>query len=1055
MKKILILAANPTGTSKLRLDEEVREIQNAHRKGRKREEIEIFSEWAVQVDDLRQTILYYKPNIVHFSGHGEGDDGLVLENEYGKKQLVSSESLAGLFKFFKNHVDCVVLNACYSEVQAEAIHEHINCVIGMNQSIGDKAAIEFATGFYEALTSGRNYQDSLGLGCNAIDLKNIPESQTPQFKIKDNSKSLLLSNSTDNKSSQVSDFEPIKNIPNRGSHNFVGREDELVEIHTLLQENNSLAISAVSGMGGVGKTELAIQYAQRYDNYYPGGICWLNARGTSLAAEILQFIQLQMGLEVPQTDFQENALTLEQQVSWCWQNWKPQSGLVLVVFDDVISLEGFPELLPALKRFRVLMTTRLRDMETNFEEMHLDVLSEEEALELLTKLLGKNGERKVYKELETAQELCKWLGYLPLGIELVGRYIKKKPPHFTLKKMLQQLQQQRLDTEAINNSQQQTLSTAQRGVLDAFEISWVELSPQTREVAALLSLFAGDIFDWGWVESMSKSLNWDESDVEIAIEQLFQRHLVQCLEEKDEECGYYYQIHPLIREFLKTKLQASAQIKELKQAFASTLIEIGQTIPENATLEFLNSVKNAIPHLEEVIENHLDAVSDENLYSAFLGLGKFYEGKGLYNLAEPWFEQSVSIVRSRLGENHRDYAQSLNDLASIYHHQGKYDKAEPLYIQALELRKQLFGVNHPDVAESLKNLAILYKNQGKYEQAEPLYIQALELTKQLVGENHPHTATNLSNLAVLYSEQGKYEQAESLCIQALELTKQLLGENHLDTATSLNNLAILYCEQGKYEQAEPLYIQALELTKQLQGVNHPHTAKSLNNLACIYSEQGKYEQAEPLNIQALELRKQLLGVNHPDTANSLNNLALLYSEQGKYEQSEPLHIQALELTKQLQGVNHPHTAGSLNNLAVLYLNQGRYDKAEPLFIEVVELFKQLLGENHPDTATSLNNLAKLYLNQGKYEQAEPLFIQALELRKQLQGVNHSHTAGSLNNLALLYSGQRRYDEAEPLFIQAVEIAELVLGENHPKTVKYRGDLEDFRRKQGESGSSEQ
>ena len=1055
MKKILILAANPTGTSKLRLDEEVREIQNAHRKGRKREEIEIFSQWAVQVDDLRQTILYYKPNIVHFSGHGEGDDGLVLENEYGKKQLVSSESLAGLFKFFKNHVDCVVLNACYSEVQAEAIHEHINCVIGMNQSIGDKAAIEFATGFYEALTSGRNYQDSFGLGCNAIDLKNIPESQTPQFKIKDNSKSLLLSNSTDNKSSQVSDFEPIKNIPNRGSHNFVGREDELVEIHTLLQENNSLAISAVSGMGGVGKTELAIQYAQRYDNYYPGGICWLNARGTSLAAEILQFIQLQMGLEVPQTDFQENALTLEQQVSWCWQNWKPQSGLVLVVFDDVISLEGFPELLPALKRFRVLMTTRLRDMETNIEEMHLDVLSEEEALELLTKLLGKNGERKVYKELETAQELCKWLGYLPLGIELVGRYIKKKPPHFTLKKMLQQLQQQRLDTEAINNSQQQTLSTAQRGVLDAFEISWVELSPQTREVAALLSLFAGDIFDWGWVESMSKSLNWDESDVEIAIEQLFQRHLVQCLEEKDEECGYYYQIHPLIREFLKTKLQASAQIKELKQAFASTLIEIGQTIPENATLEFLNSVKNAIPHLEEVIENHLDAVSDGNLYSAFLGSGKFYQGKGLYNLAEPWFEQSVSVVRERLGESHRDYAQSLNDLAYLYFEQGRYDEAEPLYIQALQLNKQLLGVNHSSTATSLNNLAYLYFAKGRYDEAETLLIQALELRKQLFGVNHLDVAESLNHLAILYQNQGKYKQAEPLYIQALELTKQLFGVNHPDTASNLNNLACIYSEQGKYKQAEPLFIQALELRKQLLGENHPHTATNLNNLANLYLNQGRYDKAEPLFIQALELYKQRLGENHPHTATSLNNLACHYSDQGKYEQAELLFIQVLELYKQLVGENHPDTANSLNNLATLYFDMERYDEAEPLCIQALDLRKQLLGKNHPHTASSFNNLANLYLNQGKYEQAEPLFIQALELRKQLQGVNHSHTAGSLNNLALLYSGQGRYDEAEPLFIQALEIAERVLGETHPKTVKYRGDLEDFRRKQGESGSSEQ
>ncbi|PAX60143.1 CHAT domain-containing protein [Brunnivagina elsteri] len=191
MKKILILAANPTDTNKLRLDEEVREIETVHRQAKYREEIEIISKWAIRVDDLRSALLYYKPNIVHFSGHGKGDDGLVLENQYGQKQFVSSESLGGLFKLFESDIECVVLNACYSEVQAEVIQQHINCVVGMNKQIGDKAAIKFATGFYEALANGRNYQDSFNFGCNAIDLQGSTELQTPQIKIRDSSKSLL------------------------------------------------------------------------------------------------------------------------------------------------------------------------------------------------------------------------------------------------------------------------------------------------------------------------------------------------------------------------------------------------------------------------------------------------------------------------------------------------------------------------------------------------------------------------------------------------------------------------------------------------------------------------------------------------------------------------------------------------------------------------------------------------------------------------------------------------------------------------------------------------
>jgi hypothetical protein len=219
MKKILILSANPTDTNKLRLDEEAREIEIVHKQAKNREEIEIISLWAVRVDDLRRGLLYHKPNIVHFAGHGAGDNGLVLENKDGLRQFVSSEALADLFKLFEGDVECVVLNACYSEVQAEAIHQHINCVIGMNKAIGDKAAIEFATGFYDALTNGRNYQDSFYFGRNALDLESIPESQTPQIKIRDISKSLLDPNSINTKSEQANQMNGRNIKIEKGNYN--------------------------------------------------------------------------------------------------------------------------------------------------------------------------------------------------------------------------------------------------------------------------------------------------------------------------------------------------------------------------------------------------------------------------------------------------------------------------------------------------------------------------------------------------------------------------------------------------------------------------------------------------------------------------------------------------------------------------------------------------------------------------------------------------------------------------------------------------------------------
>ena len=182
VKKILILSANPTNTNKLRLDEEVREIQAGLERARSRDQFEIITKWAVRPDDLRRGLLDYEPEIVHFSGHGAGNQGLALENNAGQMQLVSTESLARLFKLFQDKIECVLLNACYSEAQAGAIHQHIDCVVGMNQAIGDRAAIEFAVGFYDALGANRSYEDAYEFGCSAIDLESIPEFSTPVLK---------------------------------------------------------------------------------------------------------------------------------------------------------------------------------------------------------------------------------------------------------------------------------------------------------------------------------------------------------------------------------------------------------------------------------------------------------------------------------------------------------------------------------------------------------------------------------------------------------------------------------------------------------------------------------------------------------------------------------------------------------------------------------------------------------------------------------------------------------------------------------------------------------
>jgi len=182
--QILFFASNPKDTPPLRLDEEVREIDEGLRRARQREQFKLIQKWAVRAEDLRRGLLDEQPEIVHFSGHGSPINGLVCENSQGNAELVPPDALAELFSLCSSYVRCVVLNACYSEAQANAIAEHIPYVVGMAKAIGDSAAVKFAVGFYDALGAGRSYDDAFKFGRNAISLSGIPEDSTPQLKKK-------------------------------------------------------------------------------------------------------------------------------------------------------------------------------------------------------------------------------------------------------------------------------------------------------------------------------------------------------------------------------------------------------------------------------------------------------------------------------------------------------------------------------------------------------------------------------------------------------------------------------------------------------------------------------------------------------------------------------------------------------------------------------------------------------------------------------------------------------------------------------------------------------
>ncbi|MEM9541613.1 MAG: tetratricopeptide repeat protein [Cyanobacteria bacterium P01_E01_bin.42] len=646
-------------------------------------------------------------------------------------------------------------------------------------------------------------------------------------------------------------------IPLSGAVDFFGRDADLDKLHQHLQESQRIAITA---MGGMGKTELALQYAKRYrEPFYPGGVCWLPSRDADVGLRIVDFARVHLQMNPPED------LTLEQRVRYCWQNW-PISGDILAVLDDVIDYKKVkPFLPPDDSRFKVIITTRSQRLHQAFVRLNLEVLTADASLEMLQSLIG--GDR-IEAELETAKGLCEWLGYLPLGLELVGQYLEERKD-LSLAEMRRRLDKKRLEQTALK--EYTTEATAERGVKAAFELSWQELPENAREVACLLSLFAVAPIPW---ELVQECFDWDEEE----LEDVRDRFLVKLSLLERSEAGRF-QLHQLLQRFMKDKLEESETADLGKQKYCKVMVDIAQQIPQKPTLKQVEKCSVLIPHLEVIVKSLCNWIENKDLITPFEKLAFYYEGQGFYKQAEFWCEKCLLVSRDRLGEESFDITTPLNNLAEIRRSQGKYEEAEPLYLKAIELCKKHLVEEHFDFATLLNNLALLYHAQGKDEEAEPLFLQALDLRKKLLGK-----------------------------------------EQFFEIANSLNNLAFLYHDQEKYEEAKPLYLQAIELYKINLVEEHPNIAFFLDNLAGLYYAQEKYEESESLYLQAIELRKKLLGEEHPDFATSLNNLASLYNSQGKYEKAEPLFSNALEISVNRLNIKHPHIRSGLQNLGDCLLN---------------------------------------------------------------------------------------------------------------------------------------
>ena len=548
-------------------------------------------------------------------------------------------------------------------------------------------------------------------------------------------------------------------------------------------QDQRVNITAVAGMGGVGKTELAWQYARLRGDAFPGGVCWL--RGVEpIAAQIAGFALEHLDLRVPeQTD---------NPVAYCCQRW-PGEGPSLIVVDDVQDYRTLKAVLPSSQRFRVLLTTRRAILPVG-QRLALEVLVPGAALELLESLVGVT---RIEAERVAAVALCEWVGRLPLGIELVGWYLQERSA-LTIEQLLARLAEKRLAAKALIETHPEM--TAELGIAAAFEVSWEPLTAAARQLAGLFGLVAAAPVKLEWVQVACERAGiagLDEEGLEDAVVELRRVHLLQ---EKRQE-GLRYQVHPLVREFFAVKRANLSEAERLPFGFAQSMTEVAKTIPQTATVTVRTQIVEAVPHLEEVALRWSSVLDGADKIWCCIGLARFFESLSQWEDAERCHRRSLNIRQAELGDRHPNTATSLNNLAGLYDSQGRYAEAEPLYQQALDIRQAELGDRHPNTANSLNNLAALYRSQGRYAEAEPLFQQALDIRQAELGNRHPNTANSLFNLAGLYHQTQRPQLALSHIQQAITIYTETLGTEHPNTKAAYSWLQPI--QQAASEEAQP------------------------------------------------------------------------------------------------------------------------------------------------------------------------------------------------------------------------------------------------------------
>jgi len=597
---------------------------------------------------------------------------------------------------------------------------------------------------------------------------------------------------------------PVWNVPYPQNPLFTGREELLSQLATALHAGQPTALlqpQAISGLGGIGKTQLALEYAYRYRGDYQA-VLW--AQADTRENLTLSSLTIATLLNLPEKSEQESTRVIA-----AVKNWLQHNTRWLLILDNADDLALARDFLPPSPGGQVLLTTRAQATGRFARRLEVDILSTELAALFL---LRRAGLLPVEATLEQASEhdrsvaraICEEVGRLPLALDQAGAYIEETG--CSLSEYQRLYQHRRADLLAERRGQ--LVDDHPLPVATTWSLSFAQVEQKNPAAADLLrvcAFLAPDAIPEEMITQGAEHLGPQLAPVGAdayllnqSIEALRAYSLLR--REASDGTAHTLSIHRLVQAVILDQMDEQSRHQWAERT--------------------IRAVEAAFPSIEYQTWPQCDRLLPHALLSAEL----IAQEPMTFPEAARLLEQTGYYLSKR----------------------ARYGEAEPLLKRALQIRERQLGPQHLSVAISLNSLGFLYRKQNKYEQAEQAYQRALTIREQQLGLEHPSTAETLNHLVFLYREQDKYEQAEQAYQQALATCEQQLGANHPDTADSLYFLAGFYGRQGKYAEAEPLYVRALAIKEQVEP-QHPHTQTIRANSARLLRTMGRDAEATALD----------------------------------------------------------------------------------------------------------------------------------------------------------------------------------------------------------------